>query len=725
MPLLCRRSALPPVSARMVLLSAFMAGLCATGALFFLVSRLEARQEELRFRDLAQRRFTAIRIGTEGALAALQGVNQLFAAMGTVSGEQFRIYTRPMLQAHPYLVALGFQRIVPAQERAAYEARMRLTSPAFQITELAPGGSLVRAGNRATYRVIEYIEPLAGNEVVVGMDSGFLEIPSAAAQRAAQLGLPTATALFGLPQYKGMKKGFLVLLPVYAWKTSGEGTAPMRVAGYNAAVFLAEELFARILAPSRVVTSPGLTMSVHSLASDQMAEEVFRSTSTASDVFWLERHVARLFGSRPLLLHEDIDIAGSAWRLTARTAGEFLPEHHAGSLLVLLLGLASTLSAAGYLRKLNRRTLDLAHANAMLNRDIAERHEIAQALSRSEDRFRRLVELSSDWYWEQDAAYRFSLLAGRKVREAPGMLARVIGRTRWEVALSADPEDLAAHRALVERHQPFQNFEYLLTLNHGQQVWLSVNGEPFFNEDGQFAGYRGTGRDISQRKRSEQALRELTAHRESIKEQERKRIAREIHDELGQTLLALRLDVASLHLRVGAHIRLRERVGLALSQIDFTIRAVRNIINDLRPPVLDLGLDAAIEWQVGQFQRRSGIHCHLAWNSGATNLDERVATALFRIVQEALTNVLRHAGASAVTITLGSTARAVNITIADNGRGAQPEDCRRAGSFGLAGISERVVALGGKFDIVSEPGSGLTLLICLPLQQASHAHAYP
>lgn len=719
MPLSRRTSVLPPVSARIVLLLVLMAGLCATAALFFLVSRLETRQEELRFRELAQRRFNAIRIGTDGALAALHGVNQLFTAMGTVSGEQFRIYTRPLLQAHPYLVALGYQRIVLAEERAAYEARMRLRFPAFQITELTPDGSLVRAGDRPTYRVIEYVEPAAENEVVFGMDSGFLEVHNVAARRAAQLGLPAATALFGLPQYTGVKKGFLLLLPVHAWKTSEEGAAPMRVAGYNAAVFLADELFARILASTRVVTTPGLTMSVHALAPGGKAEEVFRSESPASDGFWLEQHVARLFGSRPLLLHEDIDIAGSAWRLTAEATCEFLPEHHAGSLLVLLLGLASTLSAAGYLGKLNRRTLDLAHANAMLNRDIAERRDIALALSRSEDRFRRLVELSSDWYWEQDTAYRFSLLAGRKVRETPAMLARVIGRTRWDVALAAHPADLAEHRALVEAHQPFQHFEYLLTLNHNEQVWLSVNGEPVFDEHGQFAGYRGTGRDISRRKRSEQALRGLTAHRESIKEQERKRIAREIHDELGQTLLALRLDVASLYVRVGGHARLGERVGLALSQIDITIRAVRNIINDLRPPVLDLGLDAAIEWQVRQFQRRSGIHCHLAWNSGATGLDERVATALFRIVQEALTNVLRHANASEVTITLGSNGGAVNMTITDNGRGADPEDCRRAGSFGLAGISERVVALGGKFDIVSEPGMGLTLFICLPLQPAS------
>nr|WP_217343841.1 CHASE domain-containing protein [Noviherbaspirillum sp. L7-7A]MBV0877926.1 CHASE domain-containing protein [Noviherbaspirillum sp. L7-7A] len=563
---------------------------------------------------------------------------------------------------------------------------MRLLLPAFQITEPASDGSLVRASHRPTYRVIEYIEPLAGNEVVFGMDSGYLEAHNAAARRAAQTGLPAATTLFELPQFKGMKKGFLVLLPVHAWKYSEEeGPAPMRVAGYNAAVFVAEELFARILAPVGLVTSPGLTMSVHALAPGRMAEQVFRDADAVPDSFWLEQHVARLFGARYLALHEEIDIGGSAWRVTAESASAFHVGNHAGSLLVLLLGLASTLSAACYLRKLNRHTLDLTHANAMLNRDIAERCGIELALCRSEDRFRRLVELSSDWYWEQDAAYRFSLLAGPKVEQMPGILARVIGRTRWEVAGDADPDALATHRALVESHRPFQNFEYLLTVNASQQVWLSVNGEPVFDENGQFASYRRTGRDISQRKRSEQALRELTAHRESIKEQERKRIAREIHDELGQTLLALRLDVASLYVRVGGQARLQERVGLALSQIDLTIRAVRNIINDLRPPVLDLGLDAAIEWQVGQFQRRSGIRCHLARNSGATSLEERVATALFRIVQEALTNVLRHAGASEVTITLGSTARTVNMAIADNGRGAPPEDCRRVG--GLTGLA--------------------------------------
>lgn len=715
MPLLRHTPAFPPLPARVVLVSVLLIGLCATAALFFLVSRLETRQEELRFQELAQRRFTAVHIGVEGALAALHGVNQLFAAAGIVSAEQFHIYTQPLLQAHPYLVALGFQRIVREQDRPAYEARMGLRFPGFQITEPAAGGSLVRAASRPLYRALEYVEPLPGYDVVLGLDSGAMEVHNQAARRAARTGMPAATGLFGLLQQKGAKQGFLVMLPVLARPGAGDGVAPPQPAGYTVALFRADALFARILSSAKAVPVPGLAISVHALEAGRLGEQVYRSPQSSADQ--ISRRLGRLFGARHLSMDEEIDIAGSVWRLHADSLPAFEADHHVGSLLVLLFGLASTVLTACYVRGLKRRTLALAQANALLNRDIAERHQIESALSRSEERFRRLVELSSDWYWEQDAAYRFTMLTGSKVQETPAMLARVIGRTRWEVAVSADPDELAAHRAQVEARRPFQNFEYLLTLPSRQQVWMNVNGEPVFGENGQFIGYRGTGRDISQRKRSEQALRQLTAHRESIKEQERKRIAREIHDELGQTLLALRLDVASLHQRAGHHARLRERVGLALAQLDMTIRAVRNIINDLRPPVLDLGLDAAIEWQVRQFQKRSGIYCHLAWNSGDIALDERVATALFRIVQEALTNVLRHAGASVVSITLGSSSSTVNMAIADNGRGVRLEDCRQSGGFGLAGIGERVLALGGKFDIVSEPGAGLTLLICLPLGQ--------
>ncbi len=154
--------------------------------------------------------------------------------------------------------------------------------------------------------------------------------------------------------------------------SGAESVGPEHVVGYNAALFRANALFASILAATRPVNNPGLTISVHALDAGRAGGQVYRSAYRASEVSWLP--VARLFGSRPLSMYEDIDIAGSGWRLMAEAPPVFVAGNHAGSLLVLLLGLASTLLAAGYLRGLNRRTLELAHANALLNRDIAERH---------------------------------------------------------------------------------------------------------------------------------------------------------------------------------------------------------------------------------------------------------------------------------------------------------------------------------------------------------------
>jgi signal transduction histidine kinase len=231
---------------------------------------------------------------------------------------------------------------------------------------------------------------------------------------------------------------------------------------------------------------------------------------------------------------------------------------------------------------------------------------------------------------------------------------------------------------------------------------------------GRFLGYRGTSKDITERKQSERALRQLTAHREAIKEQERKRIAREIHDELGQTLLAIRLDAAMLHARTASSPRIHARVATALEHIDSAMTALRAIINDLRPPVLDLGIDAAIEWLVKRFTQRTGISCDLVWDSDAIVLDERTATALFRIMQESLNNVLKHACASRVQIALTSTANAVTMMIADDGVGTDIHACRKPNAFGLAGIGERVMALGGRFELITAPGKGMKLLVHLP-----------
>jgi signal transduction histidine kinase len=214
-------------------------------------------------------------------------------------------------------------------------------------------------------------------------------------------------------------------------------------------------------------------------------------------------------------------------------------------------------------------------------------------------------------------------------------------------------------------------------------------------------------------------LQQLASHQEIIKEEERKRIAREIHDELGQNLLALRIDASMLHARTGArHPRLNEKAQLALEQIDITIRSVRSIINDLRPPVLDLGLQAAIEWQVDDFQRRSGIACALRSQPHEFDqgLDERSATALFRILQESLTNVLRHARARRVDVELWRDAGHFHMRIADDGVGLRPEHMRDTRTFGLQGMRERLRMLDGELTIGSARGGGTELRIAIPVQ---------
>ncbi|MDQ9170271.1 response regulator [Oxalobacteraceae bacterium R-40] len=219
-------------------------------------------------------------------------------------------------------------------------------------------------------------------------------------------------------------------------------------------------------------------------------------------------------------------------------------------------------------------------------------------------------------------------------------------------------------------------------------------------------------------RQSKQLLRQLASHQEMIKEEERKRIAREIHDELGQNLLALRIDASMLHARTARmHPKLNEKAAHALNHIDTTIKSVRSIINNLRPPVLDLGLQAAIEWQIQEFRRRSGISCELTvvTEEFDKDLGEKCATALFRILQESLTNVIRHAKASQVDVVLSKESGWLGMKISDNGIGLRQDQTKRGQTFGLQGIDERIQMLGGELKIESVPGQGTSLTISMPV----------
>lgn len=220
-------------------------------------------------------------------------------------------------------------------------------------------------------------------------------------------------------------------------------------------------------------------------------------------------------------------------------------------------------------------------------------------------------------------------------------------------------------------------------------------------------------------KRSNENLRRLGAHAENIKEGERKRIAREIHDDLGQNLLVLRIEADMLSARTSERQpRLHARARATVEQIDATIKSVRQIINDLRPNVLDLGLNAAVDWQIAQFRRRTGMQCDLTATHQDIAVSDHCATALFRILQESLSNISRHSQATRVQVVLRVENDWIWMSVGDNGVGVHAKSRQKPGSFGLVGIEERINILGGSFDIHSEPGNGTTIRVAVPMRAA-------
>jgi signal transduction histidine kinase len=217
-------------------------------------------------------------------------------------------------------------------------------------------------------------------------------------------------------------------------------------------------------------------------------------------------------------------------------------------------------------------------------------------------------------------------------------------------------------------------------------------------------------------------LAELSAHTDRVKEQERTRIAREIHDELGGNLTAIKMAVAMLAARLeGAEPALRDKTDYLDALVDRTIEAIHRISLDLRPPLLDLGLVAALEWQAKEFDKQTGIHTSFNANQRHIGLDNDHATALFRIVQEALTNIAKHAHASKVTVKLAQLRHHVSLKISDNGNGIHHADRNKPASFGLRGMAERARALGGTLTLSHASGGGTVVAIKIKRDTAQHS----
>jgi len=237
----------------------------------------------------------------------------------------------------------------------------------------------------------------------------------------------------------------------------------------------------------------------------------------------------------------------------------------------------------------------------------------------------------------------------------------------------------------------------------------------------------------AERRRAEERLREsheqlraLSVYLQYVREEERTRIAREVHDELGQSLTGLKLDLAWISGRLPRSQRLLlDKLQTMADHVDATIQSIRRIATELRPGILDdLGLVAALEWQANEFQSRTGIQCNVASTLQDTPLDSDLNTAFFRIFQETLTNIVRHANATRVDVNSTREGGMVILTVRDNGRGILAAEIKDRRSIGLLGMEERAALLGGEFEITGEPGRGTLVTVRIPLarrRQAVHS----
>jgi len=301
------------------------------------------------------------------------------------------------------------------------------------------------------------------------------------------------------------------------------------------------------------------------------------------------------------------------------------------------------------------------------------------------------------------------------------------------------PDDRASYELSMHTsaaNLSFWNWEGRISMPpYGETKWINLRCSPHKLADGSVQ-WEGIMSNITQSKLAEieikisqEQLRELSSHIQDVREQERLNIAREVHDDLGSTLTAIKLDIAWLGGRLNTqNPDLAAKAKIIEVLVDKCAAAASNISRSLRPSVLDsFGIIAAIEIEAEEFERRTGIPCtlnHVNENvtpEQATTMDPDTSIALFRIFQEALNNIIKHAQASRVKVDIYNRTDGVDLIVSDNGRGLTEADRSKPRSFGLRGIRERVAYFGGDVRISSTPGHGTTVAVHIPRTPAHPA----
>ncbi len=348
-----------------------------------------------------------------------------------------------------------------------------------------------------------------------------------------------------------------------------------------------------------------------------------------------------------------------------------------------------------------------------------------EKLKRAEAKYRDLYENAPDLFCSVDCNTA-------AIKECNETLATALGYTKEEI--------LGRHISFIyhpdseqDRREVFhmfvetgevRNAELALKRKDGSKIEVILNVSAVRDVEGKILYSRSIWRDITERKQAEEALRvsreqlrRLAARLHAVREEERVHIARELHDQLGQALTGLHMDLTRLANKLPeTQPAMRERIDLMVALLDSTVDITRGISARLRPPVLDdMGLEAAVEWQADDFSQRTGIACDVVADLGGASLEAGRTTAVFRIMQEALTNVARHAEASHVSVLLEREAGEAVLHVEDDGKGISDTVLDAVSSLGLVGMRERAGALGGRVIIEPRAEGGTTVELRMPV----------
>ncbi len=358
--------------------------------------------------------------------------------------------------------------------------------------------------------------------------------------------------------------------------------------------------------------------------------------------------------------------------------------------------------------------------------DITDRKRTEDALRESEAKFRLFYENAPVSYQSLDEDGTILYVNPTWLETLGYDEEEVVGRWFGDFLETGFVERFKKDYRKFKQEGIIYGVEYVLMRKNGSEIIAAFDGRIGLTLDGSFERAHCIFYNITEQKkyeaelrRSREEMRNLSQHLESIREEERTRIAREIHDELGQALTALKMDIAWLHRRmVDAEGITREKTASMIELVDNTIQSVRRISSELRPGILDdLGLAAAIEWQAGEIEKRTGIRCETSFEPEDIMIDDTCNISVFRIFQEAITNVIRHANASTMQVRLRMDDTSLELCVHDDGIGISDDRVSHSRSFGLIGMRERALFCGGELHIFKNHDKGTTVKVTIPLNR--------